>query len=96
MNDEWSGAIIYEWSNEANDYGIVSYGGSSASGTPNPKAPDFTNLQSQWATLNPTGTSSIYDRKVSIPACPTFTSGGWLVRGDMKLSTLLQAVVITS
>ncbi|KAH8782195.1 Glucanosyltransferase-domain-containing protein [Hyaloscypha finlandica] len=91
MNDEWSGAIIYEWSNEANDYGIVSYGGSSASGTPNPKAPDFTNLQSQWATLNPTGTSSIYDRKVSIPACPTFTSGGWLVRGDMKLSTLLQA-----
>jgi hypothetical protein len=95
MNDEWSGAIIYEWSNEANDYGIVSYGGSIASGTPNPKAPDFTNLQSQWATLNPTGTS-IYDRKVSIPACPTFTSGGWLVHGDVKLSKLLQAVVVTS
>jgi hypothetical protein len=95
MNDEWSGAIIYEWSNEANDYGIASYGGSRASGTPNPKAPDFTNLQSQWATLNPTGTS-IYDRKVSIPACPTFTSGGWLVHGDVKLSTLLQAVVVTS
>jgi 1,3-beta-glucanosyltransferase GAS1 len=98
MNDEWSGAIIYEWSMEANDYGIVSYGASSAtSGTPKPKAPDFTNLQSQWATLNPTGTPiTSYDRKVSIPACPTFTSGGWLVHGDVKLSTLLQAVAVTS
>jgi hypothetical protein len=98
MNDEWSGAIIYEWSMEANDYGIVSYGASSVtSGTPKPKAPDFTNLQSQLATLNPTGTPiTSYDRKVSIPACPTFTSGGWLVHGDVKLSTLLQAVAVTS
>jgi 1,3-beta-glucanosyltransferase GAS1 len=98
MNDEWSGAIIYEWSMEENGYGLISYGLSSVtSGTPKPKTPDFTNLQSQWATLNPTGTPIIsYDlAKITTPACPTFTSGGWLVHGDAKLPTLLQAAAVT-
>jgi hypothetical protein len=26
MTEHWSGAIVYEWINEANEYGIVSYG----------------------------------------------------------------------
>jgi LPXTG-motif cell wall-anchored protein len=33
--------------------------------------------------------------KITTPACPAFTSGGWLVHGDVKLSTLLQAVAVT-
>lgn len=69
MDGTWSGAIIYEWIEETNNYGIVSYGpevaatatgsnivdGFTRSGTPTPVSPDFTNLKNQWATLNPTG-----------------------------------------
>ena len=70
MADTWSGAIIYEWIEEANDYGLVSYGptvnptgaaattaldGYPRSGTPSPVLPDYTNLQNQWSTLTPTG-----------------------------------------
>ena len=70
MDGTWSGAIIYEWIEEANDYGLVEYGptvnpatatatdapdGFPRSGTPTPVSPDFSNLQNQWATLTPTG-----------------------------------------
>ncbi|KAL1971279.1 hypothetical protein VTN77DRAFT_231 [Rasamsonia byssochlamydoides] len=70
MDDTWSGAIIYEWIQEANNYGLVSYGpsatgtaatasdvqgGFTRQGTPTPISPDFTNLKSRWATLSPSG-----------------------------------------
>jgi len=70
MSNTWSGAIIYEWLEETNDYGLVSYGpsvqnapatntliedGFTRQGTPTPVSPDFDNLKSQWATLHPTG-----------------------------------------
>lgn len=72
MANTWSGAIIYEWIQEVNDYGLVSYGpqqaetvndgnsvvdGFTRQGTPTPVSPDFTNLQGQWATLTPIGVS---------------------------------------
>ncbi|KAJ5925711.1 CAZyme family GH72 [Penicillium verhagenii] len=72
MDGTWSGAIIYEWIEETNDYGLISYGASASTaaatntlvedgytraGTPTPVSPDFSNLKSQWATLSPTGTS---------------------------------------
>jgi len=110
MNDRWSGAIVYEWIEEANSYGLISYGqplaptatgdgvegGFSRSGTPSPVLPDFTNLQSQWKTLTPAGTpSSAYSPDVTPPACPASTAGGWLVDPNDKLPTLNQ-VLITS
>lgn len=70
MAGTWSGAIVYEWIQEANDYGLISYGpthasaaptntliqdGFSRQGTPTPVSPDFDNLKSRWATLTPTG-----------------------------------------
>lgn len=70
MSGTWSGAIIYEWIEETNDYGLISYGpsvknaaatntlvegGYTRQGTPTPVLPDFDNLKSQWATLHPTG-----------------------------------------
>jgi len=73
MVDTWSGAMIYEWIQETNDYGLVSYGapvgdtvdegsvvvqGFTRQGTPTPVQPDFSNLSEQWATLNPTGVKS--------------------------------------
>jgi len=103
MNNEWSGAIVYEWIEEANDYGLISYGpslaatatgagiegGFSRTGTPTPISPDFSNLQAQWATLTPTGTpSSAYTPNLTAPACPSSTAGGWLVDGNVALPTL--------
>ncbi|KAK3170625.1 hypothetical protein OEA41_002706 [Lepraria neglecta] len=68
MENTWSGAIVYEWIEESNDYGLISYGpkvdpmsntaaldGYTRSGTPSPVTPDYSNLKSHWATLHPTG-----------------------------------------
>ncbi|KAA8574827.1 hypothetical protein EYC84_004072 [Monilinia fructicola] len=108
MDDQWSGAIVYEWIEEANDYGLISYGstvaatvvasgvagGYSRAGTPTPVSPDFANLQSQWSTLTPTGVaSSAYSPTLTPPACPASTSGGWLVDGDVKLPSIGQKEV---
>ncbi len=101
MTNDWSGSIVYEWIEEANHYGLISYGppvnptitasnikgGFTRAGTPIPISPDFENLRQQWAAATPTGiASSDYDpRGVSTRACPTSTAGGWLVNGDEEL-----------
>jgi 1,3-beta-glucanosyltransferase GAS1 len=54
MIDDWSGAIIYEWPEEGNNYGLVTFPDSSLSGTPTTLT-DFDNLKSQWATLTASG-----------------------------------------
>lgn len=103
MDDTWSGAMIYEWIEEANNYGLISYGptaaatatgtnvvgGFTVAGTPTPIQPDWNNLSSQWATLNPTGTSeNAYTPSNSPPACPSYTSGTWNVSPNAPLPTL--------
>jgi hypothetical protein len=104
MVNDWSGSIIYEWIQEENNYGLISYGpkvdatvtgeniidGFTRKGTPTPVTPDFDNLSKQWATITPTGVSlSAYDAKqVSTRACPTSTSGGWLIDGNVRLPTV--------
>lgn len=81
MDNTWSGAIIYEWIQEANTYGLVSYGppnlkapatntlvegGYTRQGVPTPVQPDFNNLKAQWATLNPSGVAlSAYSKAAS-------------------------------
>lgn len=81
MADTWSGSMIYEWIEETNDYGLISYGpsvdpatatassiedGFTRKGTPTPVSPDFNNLKSQWATLHPTGVAlSDYRKSLS-------------------------------
>jgi hypothetical protein len=107
MQDQWSGAIIYEWIEEQNSYGLISYGptvaatatgsniqgGFTRSGTPTPVSPDFTNLQKQWSTLTPTGTPlSLYSTSLTPPACPSSTAGGWLINDNVPLPTLNQAL----
>jgi hypothetical protein len=105
MNGIWSGAIVYEWIQEANNYGLVSYGpsvdptasdapadGFTRSGTPTPISPDFSNLSNQWKTLNPTGTSEkAYAPSLTAPPCPTYTSDVWEVNGDVIVPTLGQS-----
>lgn len=81
MVGTWSGAIIYEWIQETNDYGLVNYGafagsnviegtsvinGYTRQGTPTPVSPDFSNLQAAWATLSPSGVAlSAYSASAS-------------------------------
>lgn len=109
MSNTWSGAIIYEWIEETNDYGLISYGapalhapatnklvvgGYTRQGVPTPVQPDFNNLKSQWAAMNPTGTAlSAYKKAASSItgiACPASTSGGWAVDPSSPLPTLGQ------
>ncbi|KAJ5709389.1 CAZyme family GH72 [Penicillium malachiteum] len=109
MDGTWSGAIIYEWIEETNDYGLISYGayvtnaaatntlvedGYTRQGTPTPVSPDFSNLLSQWATLNPTGVAlSAYTAETSTitaRTCPSSTADGWAVDPSSSLPTLGQ------
>jgi len=112
MADTWSGAIIYEWLQEANQYGLISYGpqaaatatdalgGFTRSGTPTPISPDYTNLKNQWATLTPTGVArSAYSASASSlkpPPCPTSTANGWVVNGDVALPSVGQSGAATA
>lgn len=91
MVNDWSGSIIYEWIEETNDYGLISYGPSAAatatesgvvagytrSGTPTPVSPDFANLKAQWATLTPSGvkSSDMDTATLSTRDCPASSSG---------------------
>jgi 1,3-beta-glucanosyltransferase GAS1 len=104
MVSDWSGAIIYEWIQETNNYGLISYGpqvsatvtgdniqdGFTRKGTPTAVSPDFSNLQSQWASITPTGVSkSNYDTaSVSTRDCPASTVSGWEIDGNVALPTL--------
>jgi hypothetical protein len=103
MTDNWSGAIIYEWIMEENQYGLISYGpkvepgpnappqGYPRSGTPTPVSPDFANLSNKWKTLSPTGIkASAYNPTLTAPPCPAFTSQMWEVDPSSALPTLGQ------
>lgn len=105
MADTWSGSIVYEWIQEANDYGLISYGpqvdpaataltlldGYSRVGTPTPVSPDFDNLSSQWATLSPSGVkANAYTPDVTPPPCPAYTRGFWEVSGNAPLPSIGQ------
>ncbi|KAF1983302.1 glycoside hydrolase family 72 protein [Aulographum hederae CBS 113979] len=104
MSPYWSGAIAYEWIEEANNYGLVSYGekvdpsdpeappdGYTRSGTPTPISPDFENLKSQWKTVDPSSVSmNAYSPSVTAVDCPAMTSGVWNVEQSAALPSLGQ------
>jgi hypothetical protein len=93
MAGTWSGSIVYEWVQETNDYGLVSYPNGGVAGQPQPIQPDFSNLAGQWETLSPSGVAeAAYTPSLMPPACPS-AGGGWLVNGDVPLPTLGAAVV---
>ena len=104
MVKDWSGAIVYEWIEETNHYGLVSYGpklaptvsgdhvqeGFTRHGTPTPVSPDFQNLKNQWASITPTGVarSNYEPTNVSTRECPASTPGGCLIDGNVAVPTL--------
>lgn len=94
MVNTWSGSIVYEWVQEANNYGLVTYyNGSIYNGAPIPLSPDFQNLADQWKNTEPVGISeSSYSADISPPTCPE-ASGGWPVDGDVPLPRLKSGIV---
>jgi hypothetical protein len=94
MVGTWSGSIIYEWVQEANDYGLVTYPQGGVTGAPIPIQPDFGNLQSQWKSASPSGVAEgAYTPSLSAPACPAATPGGWVINGDVAVPTLGGGIV---
>lgn len=101
MLDDWSGAIVYEWIEEENHYGLINYGppadktivnsdvegGFTRRGTPTPISPDFNNLKTKWASIKPTGVKKAdYKPNPSTRDCPASTQGGWWqVDGNVRL-----------
>lgn len=80
MDGLWSGTIIYEWSEEANNYGLVNYSASATGTTTVTPTPlqDYSNLSNQWKTLSPSGVKKDdYSPSVPTPVCPSSTAGGW-------------------
>jgi hypothetical protein len=94
MVGTWSGSIVYEWVQEVNDYGLVSYSnGQIYSGAPTPIQPDYDNLSKQWKTITPSGVAlATYKPSNSPPACPSATLG-WQLDGDVPLPTLAPSII---
>ncbi|KAF2704688.1 1,3-beta-glucanosyltransferase gel3 precursor [Pleomassaria siparia CBS 279.74] len=104
MTPYWSGSIIYEWIEEANNYGLIQYGakvdpsspgappdGFPRSGKPTPLQPEWGNLSKVWAAAKPSGVSeAAYKPSLTAPACPEMTAGTWNVDGAAALPTLGQ------
>lgn len=104
MAPYWSGSIVYEWIEEANNYGLIKYGekvdpaspnappdGFTRSGTPTPISPDFDNLSNQWATLTPRAVKEAdYTPTLTPPPCPAFTTSFWEVNGGVALPSIGQ------
>ena len=92
MTSVLSGAIVYEWIQEANDYGIVQYADTAIQnnvvvpvGVPVPIQPEFGNLQSVWAQCSPQGTpASEYTPATGTLACPGKT-GIWTIDASQSL-----------
>ncbi len=81
-----SGAIAYEWVQEANNYGIIQYpdttiqdGVTVPIGSPVPMQPEFDNLKSVWAAVSPTkALLAAYTPPTTTLACPA-TTVGWSI-----------------
>lgn len=79
MTNVWSGGIVYMYFQEANDYGLVSISGDTAS-----KLSDFTSLSAQLAKATPSYTSSAaYTVSNTVAqACPA-TGTAWAASSNL-------------
>jgi len=86
MTPTLSGAIAYEWVQEANNYGIIQYSDTTIQdgvtvpiGSPIPMQPEFDNLKSVWAAVSPSSTAlSAYTPPTTTMVCPA-TTVGWSI-----------------
>ncbi|KAJ6039031.1 CAZyme family GH72 [Penicillium canescens] len=83
MSRIWSGAIIYEWREEASNYGLVSYTTSEVS-TPTTLA-DYNALKSQWSAVITNGDPP---SSFATPSCPTSINSYWPINPSAALPTI--------
>ena len=84
----FSGAIVYEWLNEASEFGLVEYPNVNGSGFPS-TLDDYNALKTVYEEASPVGTSrASYTPSNSPPACPTSQSE-WSINGDVSLPTIV-------
>ncbi|KAH0848767.1 hypothetical protein AYO21_09873 [Fonsecaea monophora] len=77
MTPVYSGGLVYEYSQEPSNYGLVEIDGNSIS-----ELPDFGTLQKQFAnTPNPSGDGG-YNSTGGASGCPSYSSPNWLVKDN--------------
>jgi hypothetical protein len=93
MTSILSGAFVYEWIQEANNYGIINYPDITLQdnlnvsvGSPIPLQPDFNNLKNQWASATPNGINiNDYTPSNTEITCPQTTAGIWTIDANQVL-----------
>ncbi|CCF60441.1 hypothetical protein KAFR_0K00860 [Kazachstania africana CBS 2517] len=74
MTSVFSGGLVYEYTNETNNYGLVQIDNENNTVT---ELQDFINLQSEYnKTSNPTGDGG-YSKSSDYSTCPTYEAGVW-------------------
>lgn len=76
MTGVYSGALMYEYAWEPNDYGIVKINGDTVT-----ELPDFAKFQKALATYPPPPGDGGYNPTAHAVNCPT-SNGNWLVSND--------------
>jgi hypothetical protein len=77
MTAVYSGGLVYEYSQEPSNYGLVEISGSSVS-----ELPDFDALMTQFKqTANPQGDGG-YNSTGGASGCPAYSDPNWKVQGD--------------
>lgn len=77
MTSVYSGGLVYEYSQEPSNYGLVEINGASVS-----ELSDFTVLQGQFAkTSNPQGDGG-YNSTGGASGCPAYSEPNWLVKDN--------------
>ncbi|CCD22994.1 1,3-beta-glucanosyltransferase NDAI_0A08410 [Naumovozyma dairenensis CBS 421] len=72
MSSVFSGGLVYEYSNETNNYGLVQINGDTVT-----KLDDFVNLKNEYSKVsNPTGDGG-YSTSNNYSTCPDFEKGVW-------------------
>lgn len=92
MSGVFSGGLVYEYTNETNDYGLVQV----VNDTAVTKLPDFMNLKAEYnKTSNPSGDGGyLADGKVS--ECPAFQKGIWEANNTLPELPTAASVYYTS
>ena len=84
----FSGAIVYEWAQEENNYGLVRYDNGMNTGFPT-TLDDYNALSTVFAARSPTGTPrAAYTPSNLPPACPTSDAKLWWVDSSSPLPTI--------
>jgi len=79
MTAVYSGGLVYEYSQEASNYGLVEV---STDGSSVTELPDFNTLKQKFAsTSNPSGDGG-YNSTGGASGCPAYSSPNWLVKDD--------------